>query len=128
MPYFRRTITALGCLILVSGCDRTSSPTPANATVAQDPIAADVDRMQADIRIAAANKRIDELERQVGALQATPDKLDLDLLTRRVEALEAKVQGEASSPAILSEKSASDDFSQAARSPSKSSDTRQTKP
>lgn len=44
--------------------------------------------MDADVRIAAANKRIDELERQVGELQSTPEKLDLDLLTKRVTQLE----------------------------------------
>jgi len=64
--------------------------------------------MEADIRIAAANKRIDELERQVGALQATPEKLDLDLLTRRVETLEAKAGGDASSPGKLSGKTTSE--------------------
>ena len=74
--------------------------------------------MEADIRIAAANKRIDELERQVGALQATPEKLDLDLLTRRVETLEAKAGGDASSPGKLSGKTTSEP-SQTPRSGSK---------
>ncbi len=99
MTYFCRTIMSLACLILVAGCDQasTSTPTPTPAA-AKDPITADVDRMEAGIRIATANKRIDELERQVGALQATPEKLDLELLTNRVEALEAKVGGDASSP------------------------------
>lgn len=65
----------------------------------------DLDRLEAGVRIAAANKRIDELERQVGALQATPEKLDLDLLTRRVEALEVKANGSTSD---LTESSISD--------------------
>ncbi len=98
MTYFSKTIMSLACLILVAGCDQAPTPTPAATKVAEDPITADVDRMEAGIRIAAANKRIDELERQVGALQATPEKLDLELLTNRVEALEAKAGGDASFP------------------------------
>lgn len=98
MTHFHRAILSLACLTLMAGCDQPPSSPVAKAKATQDPIAADVDRMEADIRIAAANKRIDELERQVGALQATPEKLDLDLLTRRVETLEAKAGGDASSP------------------------------
>jgi len=71
----------------------------------QDPLVQDLDRLEAGVRIAAANKRIDELERQVGALQATPEKLDLDLLSRRVEALEVKANGGA---ADLTESSVKD--------------------
>ena len=98
----------MACLTLMAGCDQPPSSTVVKAKATQDPIAADVDRMEADIRIAAANKRIDELERQVGALQATPEKLDLDLLTRRVETLEAKAGGDASSPGKLSGKTTSE--------------------
>jgi len=108
----------MACLTLMAGCDQPSSSTVVKAKATQDPIAADVDRMEADIRIAAANKRIDELERQVGALQATPEKLDLDLLTRRVETLEAKAGGDASSPGKLSGKTTSEP-SQTPRSGSK---------
>ncbi|MEG3167856.1 hypothetical protein U1737_06545 [Sphingomonas sp. LB3N6] len=127
MTYFRRATTSLACLILVAGCDRASSPTPDKPKAAQDQIDADIDRIQTDIRIAAANKRIDELTRQVGALQSTPDKLDLELLTSRVEALEAKIYGAASSPDMPAEKSTSDS-GQPSRSVSRPSDTRQTKP
>ncbi|MBD8621124.1 hypothetical protein IFT67_19630 [Sphingomonas sp. CFBP 13728] len=82
----------------MTGCDQTSSPPSAKAKAAQDPIAIDIDQIEARVRIAAAIKRIDELERQVSELQATPEKLDLDLLTRRVAALEAMGSGGASSP------------------------------
>lgn len=55
--------------------------------------------MEAGIRIAAANKRIDELERKVSALEATPEKIELDLLTQRVTALEVKaLTGQATEP------------------------------
>lgn len=99
MTIFHKAIVLLPCLILVAGCDQTSVPTstPTAAKAVEDPLKADVERMEAGIRIAAANKRIDELERQVGALQATPEKLDLSLLTDRVTALEAKAGGAASS-------------------------------
>ena len=130
MTYFRRATASLVCLILVAGCDRASSPTPttnpAAAKAAEDPIKADVDRMEAGIRIAAANKRIDELEQQVGALQATPEKLDLELLTNRVEALEAKVGGDVSSPGKPLGKTTSD-LGQTSRSGLKPEGSRQAK-
>lgn len=53
----------------------------------------DLERLEARVRIAAANKRIDELERKVGELEDTPEKLELDLLTNRVTALEVKAGG-----------------------------------
>lgn len=46
--------------------------------------------MEDGVRLSAANKRIDELEREVAALEAAPEKIDLDLLTQRVTALEVK--------------------------------------
>lgn len=95
MTLFLKAIASLSCLTLMAGCDQMSAPTskPPAEKAAEDPLKADVERMEAGIRIAAANKRIDELERQVGALQATPEKLDLSLLTDRVAALEAKAGG-----------------------------------
>ncbi len=98
MTFFLRAVTSLSWLILMAGCDQTSAPAPTAAKAVQDPLKADLEQMEAGIRIAAANKRIDELERKVGALQATPEKLDLSLLTDRVATLEAKAGGDASSP------------------------------
>lgn len=106
MLYLCKFTVSLMCLITMTACDRSPSPIPATAKAVQDPIAADVEHMTAEIRIASANKRIDELERQVGALQATPIKLDLDLLTSRLEALEAKQNGDAPT----SEKIVSDNY------------------
>ena len=54
----------MACLTLMAGCDQPPSSTVVKAKATQDPIAADVDRMEADIRIAAANKRIEELRTQ----------------------------------------------------------------
>jgi len=98
MTFFRRAVTSLPWLILMAGCDQTSASTPTTAKAVEDPLKADLEQMEASIRIAAANKRIDELERQVGALQATPEKLDLSLLTARVATLEAKAGDDAPSP------------------------------
>lgn len=53
----------------------------------------DLEKLEARVRIAAANKRIDELERKVGELEDTPEKLELDLLTNRVTELEVKANG-----------------------------------
>lgn len=78
---------------VLAACDQIPKAPASKQTVAADPLAGDLDRMEAGIRIAAANKRIDELERKVGALEATPEKVDLDLLTQRVTALEVKAAG-----------------------------------
>jgi hypothetical protein len=98
MTFFLRAVTSLPWLVLMAGCDQTSAPAPTSAKAVEDALKVDLEQMEAGIRIAAANKRIDELERQVGALQATPEKLDLSLLTARVATLEAKAGDDASSP------------------------------
>jgi hypothetical protein len=54
----------------------------------------DVKQVQYDVRLAAAYRRIEELERQVGELKGTPEKIDLELLTQRMMALEAKTVGD----------------------------------
>lgn len=126
MTYFRRGIMSLACLIAVTGCDQASSFKPAMAKADKDPITADIDLMQAEIRIAAANKRIDELERQVGELQATPEKLDLELLTRRVATLETMDDGVIAIPVTSSEKS-TPSLDQAPRSLTKATKTPQDK-
>lgn len=78
----------------LGACDRIPKAAALKNTAAEDPLAGDLDRMEAGIRIAAANKRIDELERKVRAFEATPDKIDLELLTQRVTALEVKSVGD----------------------------------
>lgn len=83
-------VLSLGILTTLGACDRVPKASPSENGVSKDPVAGDVDRMETGIRIAAANKRIDELERKVGALEATPEKIDLDLLSQRVTALEVK--------------------------------------
>jgi hypothetical protein len=78
----------------MGACDQIPKAPASKSAEAIDPLAGDLDRMEAGIRIAAANKRIDELDRKVGALEATPEKVDLELLTQRVTALEVKSAGD----------------------------------
>lgn len=77
-------------LIMVQGCDRVPKSPSTVKAAGQNPLVRDVDQIESEVRLAAANKRIEELERKVDALEATPGKLDLDLLTQRVTALEVK--------------------------------------
>jgi uncharacterized coiled-coil protein SlyX len=98
MPHFSKAMLLFACLCSVAGCDRPSPHAAATKNSSQDPIARDVENMEAEVRISAATKRIDELERQVGELQSTPEKLDLELLTNRVTALEASQTGITADP------------------------------
>jgi uncharacterized coiled-coil protein SlyX len=85
-------------LLSLGACDQQPASPVAKIAPAPNPIEQDVKQMQYDIRLAAADKRIEELERQVGALDATPEKLDLNLLTQRVAELEANAGGAVSVP------------------------------
>lgn len=51
----------------------------------------DIDRLEAQVRISAADKRIADLERRVGELEANPEKIDLNLLKQRMADLDEKV-------------------------------------
>lgn len=94
MHHVSRVALSFAVLVSAGACDRIQKAPESKNAAAVDPVAADMDRMEAGIRIAAANRRIDELERKVGALKATPEKVDLELLTQRVAAFEAKSAGD----------------------------------
>lgn len=81
------------CLPWLAACEQRAAPSAPKTAPVQNPIAGDVDRIDTGVRLAAANTRIDELERKVGILEATPDKLNLELLTQRVAQLELKAGG-----------------------------------
>jgi hypothetical protein len=89
MRYLSKAALAFTCLLFASGCDQALNREPASDKPLSNPIVGDVAHLEADVRLTAANKRIDELERKVETLQSTPEKLDLDLITARVAALEA---------------------------------------
>lgn len=90
-------LLSFASLSYLSACDRMSPPSAEKKGSSQEKLVGELDRMESDVRIAAANKRIEDLERKVGELEATPEKVDLDLLTQRVTALELK----ADSPSVL---------------------------
>jgi hypothetical protein len=75
-------------LLLETGCDPAPGRKATIEKSAADPIVRDVGQLEANVRSVEAEKRIDELERAVGELKLTPEKLNLELLTARVAALE----------------------------------------
>jgi hypothetical protein len=83
------------CLLSLGACDQRRNPSAAKSPSMENPIVQETSQFESEVRLAAANKRIDELELKVHALEATPEKLDLDLLTQRVTALEVKSSGAA---------------------------------
>lgn len=90
MPHFYKAVLPLTALILASACGQPPKTPAAEKVSDQAAVAQGIDNFESGVRLAAANKRIDELERKVGELETTPAKLDLDLLTQRVTALEVK--------------------------------------
>lgn len=85
----------------LGACDWNSAPQAAKRASPEDPVTQDIKQIEYGVRLAAANKRIDELTRKVGELETIPEKLDLDLLTQRVTRLEVNsVDGEASASKI----------------------------
>lgn len=114
-----RTVLLLASVLSLAACDQAPKPADVKATSDQDAVAQDLARLDAGVRIAAADKRIDELERQVGELQSTPEKLDLELLTNRVTALEVQASSAASQASEVPPKDGLKDASTAPRTPSK---------
>lgn len=91
MKIISKVLFPSAILIAVPACDLAPKSRTLQRAPEQSKTGQDVNTFEAEMRIAAANKRIDELERKVGALEATPEKLDLDLMNQRVTALEVKV-------------------------------------
>lgn len=96
----------LASVISLAACNAAPKPAEVKGKPDRDAVAEDLARLDAGVRIAAANKRIDELERQVGELQSTPEKLDLELLTNRVTALEVQASSAASQASVAPPKDA----------------------
>lgn len=82
--------------LAVQGCDDNSRSQSVAKAPEKSQIAQDMAEFEGGVRIAAANKRIDELERKVGELESTPENLNLDLLSQRLTALELKANNAAS--------------------------------
>ena len=84
----------LACLMFLIGCDQRQTQPAVKAATHEDPLVQDIKQMEYGVRLSAATKRIDELQRKVAALEATPEKIDLELLAQRVTALEVKSVGD----------------------------------
>jgi TolA-binding protein len=88
------------CLLALfaTACDpaphRQDAAAPANANGIREEVAGDL----AAARLKVAEDRIAQLERQVGELQNKPEKLDLQLLTQRVEQIETRVYAKGGEP------------------------------
>lgn len=87
-----RTVALLSPLLLAACSKAIDQPSSASLDNSeQQQLQRSLDETTLTVRLKVAEGRIVELEQQVGALQATPEKIDLQLLTQRVEQLEAKV-------------------------------------
>jgi hypothetical protein len=80
-------------LLSLGACERPA-PSVAKSAAAEYLVVQDINQIETRARLAAANNRIDEVEPKVGEMEATPEKLDLDLLSQRVTALEGKTSGD----------------------------------
>jgi len=116
-------IVASICLY-ATGCGPTTpaeqhNDTQPAAITANTSIEQDVANIQAGVVRTSDAQRLDELERRIGRLETTPDKLDLELLSSRVQALEAKVgvDGLAAAVPVVVPAAASSPTPGAAKSP-----------
>ncbi|MES3057694.1 hypothetical protein O6V14_18835 [Sphingomonas faeni] len=114
-----RAVVLLASVISLAACNAAPKPADVKGKPDREAVAEDLTRLDAGVRIAAANKRIDELERQVGELQSTPEKLDLELLTNRVTALEVQASAAASQASVAPPKDTPKDAPAAARTTSR---------
>lgn len=80
-------------LLLLGGCERTSRvPSTVPDTAAQNiAMEREVAGIEQGVRLAAANKRLDELEAEVETLKADQPSADVAALKQRLEAVESSV-------------------------------------
>lgn len=88
-------LLSFAAILTLQACDNTSRSETGSGSPKTAKIERDMSEFEDSMRIAAANKRIDELERKVAELEATPEKLNQDILDRRVAALELKTNADA---------------------------------
>lgn len=88
---------ASAALLLLAGCDGTNDKAQKapNATAQDVGIEKDVAGIEENVRLAAANKRIDQLQAEVEALKVNPQTIDMAMLKQRVEAVEEAVYARA---------------------------------
>lgn len=93
-----RAATAATLALLIAACSPQGTPRDRgdDAANAADAEVAAVINLQDSTEIEVLKNRVVTLEREVGELKANPQQLDLELLTQRVQQLEAAA---ASAPA-----------------------------
>jgi TolA-binding protein len=87
------TATATAVLLFVGACN-SGSGTPSKPTkmvVGDEVIDRDASAIEMNVRLSAANKRIDDLEAKIEVLKTNSQSIDLELVKQRVEVLESKV-------------------------------------
>jgi len=91
-----RSLPTVAMLCLLAGaCNQPAAPAkqprgqPTNARE-HAALAQDVANIQAGVVRDTNAQRLDELERRIARIETNPDKLDLELLASRVQALEVK--------------------------------------
>jgi hypothetical protein len=90
-------------LLFLTACGPSSSmpAKPPNMTASHAALIEDTASIEANVRLAAANKRIDDLTAEVDTLRTNPQTIELELLKQRLEALEAIVyKRESNSPKV----------------------------
>lgn len=93
-------LLSFSVLLMLQACGNPSTSEKPADTSRKTKIEQDMSKFEDGLRIAAANKRIDELDRKVAELEAAPEKLDLDVLSRRVSTLELKANADAAFVAV----------------------------
>lgn len=86
-------------LFLLAACSDTRTPAAPTAERADNAVEAQVAGDMTSVRLRIAEQRIAALERKVGELENKPEKLDLTLLTQRLEQVEARVYAKGAAPA-----------------------------
>jgi hypothetical protein len=84
-------IALLSVLLALCGCGSQPHASKQEHRSATEAIERDVTAIEGGVRLAAANKRIDDLERQVADLKTNSQTIELDLLKARVETIETKI-------------------------------------
>jgi type IV pilus biogenesis protein CpaD/CtpE len=103
----RKHCIGVAALLLAAGCDnayRSQTPAIADDTTQSKQTVA---KIEADVRLDVALKRIDRLEREVAELKAGPAPIDNELLRQEL-AITKKALASASPPTAAAPKTATD--------------------
>jgi uncharacterized lipoprotein YajG len=86
------SLSAAAALLFLGACN-IGSGTPSKSTKmvsGDEAIDRDASAIEVNVRLSAANKRIDDLEAKIEFLKTNSQSIDLELVKKRLEALEAK--------------------------------------